>query len=157
MDVKQILLQLMAAYLATITGAINVKAPKQFIFWSGIPGIISYAVYLSLLNFTNVFLATFVGSLVVSILGQYMARKFKTVVNVFYIPAFFLFVPGRAMYETAYNFINNDILGAGVSFYQAISTALAIGLAVFVVDSAMETYKYHLEKRRKPLSDDTSI
>lgn len=157
MDVRQIILQLIAAYLATITGAINVKAPKQFIFWSGIPGIIAYAFYLLLINYTNVFLATFAGSLVVSVLGQYLARKFKTVVNVFYIPAFFLFVPGRAMYETAYNFINNDLLGAGISFYQAISTALAIGLAVFVVDSAMETYKYHLEKRRKPISEDYTI
>ena len=77
-----------------------------------------------------------------------MARKFKTVVNVFYIPAFFLYVPGVAMYETAYNFMNNDLIAAGSSLYQAIVTALAIALAVFVVDSAMETFKYHLEKQK---------
>ena len=148
MELNQLLLKLFAAYCATVAAAINVKAPQRFIFWSGLPGMFSYGVYLWVKNFSNDFIATFLGCLVISILGQYMARKFKTVVNVFYIPAFFLYVPGVAMYETAYNFMNNDLIAAGSSLYRAIVTALAIALAVFVVDSAMETFKYHLEKQK---------
>ena len=147
MQINQIVLQLVAAYLATVAAAINVKAPRKFIYWAGLPGLVSYAIYLLVLNYTNPFIATFIGSLIVSIIGQWMARRFKTVVNVFYIPAFFLYVPGVAIYEMAEYFMNNDLIQATSSFYRALVTALAIGLAVFVVDSAMETYKYHLNKR----------
>lgn len=148
MDLVSILIKLVAAYAATVAAAVNVKVPKRFIYWTGLPGILSYAVYLIVLSISNHFVATFIGSLLVSIMGQVMTRKLKTVVSVFYIPAFFLYVPGLAIYETAYNFMNNDLLAAGTSFYNALIIALAIGLAVFVVDSAMETYKYHIEKRR---------
>ncbi|MGX7108061.1 threonine/serine exporter family protein [Facklamia miroungae] len=147
MELKQLIIQLVASYLATVAAAINVNAPRNFIYWAGIPGLVSYAVYLFVLNLTNSFIATFIGSLIVSIMGQWMARKFKTVVNVFYIPAFFLYVPGVAIYETAEYFMENNLIAASQSFYQALVTALAIGLAVFVVDSAMDTYKYHLNKR----------
>lgn len=147
MEIKQIIVQLIAAYVATVTAGINVQAPKKFLLWAGVPGVISYAVYLLVLPLTHYFIATFLGSLVVSVLGQIMARRFRTVVNVFYIPAFFLFVPGTALYETAYQFINNDLMAASAAFYRSIATALSIGLAVFVVDSAMETYKYHKEKQ----------
>ncbi|MGF3065901.1 threonine/serine exporter family protein [Facklamia sp. P12945] len=147
MELNHLILRLVASYLATVAAAINVNAPRKFIYWSGIPGIISYAVYLFVLSHTNTFIATFIGSLIVSIMGQWMSRKFKTVVNVFYIPAFFLYVPGIAIYETAEYFMQNNLIAASQSFYQALVTALAIGLAVFVVDSAMDTYKYHLNKR----------
>ncbi|MCR8968547.1 threonine/serine exporter family protein [Facklamia sp. 7083-14-GEN3] len=147
MELNHLILRLIASYLATVAAAINVNAPRKFIYWSGIPGIISYAVYLFVLSLTNTFIATFIGSLIVSIIGQWMSRKFKTVVNVFYIPAFFLYVPGIAIYETAEYFMENNLIAASQSFYQALVTALAIGLAVFVVDSAMDTYKYHLNKR----------
>lgn len=153
MQINQIVLQLVAAYLATVAAAINVKAPRKFIYWAGLPGLVSYAIYLLVLNYTNPFIATFIGSLIVSIIGQWMARRFKTVVNVFYIPAFFLYVPGVAIYEMAEYFMNNDLIQATSSFYRALVTALAIGLAVFVVDSAMETYKYHLNKRTQASLD----
>lgn len=154
MELKHLLIQLCAAYFATVAAAINVKAPRKYIFWTGIPGLIAYGIYLLVLPYSNVFTATFIGSLIVSIIGQIMARKFKTVVNVFYIPAFFIFVPGMAMYETAYHFINNDLISAGTAFYKALITALAIGLAVFVIDSAMETYKYHQNKRQRSQLND---
>lgn len=136
------IIQVLGAYVATITAAITVEAPKSLIFKTGIPGAAGYVIYLLTLDRIGAVLATFFASLLIAILGQASARHYKAPVTIFYIPAFFPLVPGSAMYRTAFHFINNDVDLAAMSFVQAILTAGAIALGIYLVDSLLEILTY---------------
>ena len=145
------IIQVIGAYVATITAAITVEAPKSLIFKTGVPGAVGYSVYLLALDSFGAVLATLFASLIIAILGQASARYYKAPVTIFYIPAFFPLVPGSAMYHTAFHFINNDADKAAMSFVQAILTAGAIALGIYLVDSFLEIYTYlqHKIKAKK--------
>lgn len=143
------IIQVIGAYVATVTAAITVEAPKSLIFKTGIPGGVGYIIYLLTLEPFGAVLATFFASLLIAILGQASARHYKAPVTIFYIPAFFPLVPGSAMYRTAFHFINNDINMAAMSFVQAILTAGAIALGIYLVDSGLEIQMYLQNKRRQ--------
>ena len=53
------------------------------------------------------------------------------------------------MYHTAFHFINGDSQLAALSFVQAILIAGAIALAIFLVDSSLEIYKFLKNKREQ--------
>ena len=135
------IIQVIGAYIATITAAITVEAPKSLIFKTGIPGAAGYVVYLLVIDHFGPIVATLCASLLISILGQA-----KSPVTIFYIPAFFPLVPGSAMYHTAFHFINNDIEKAALSFVQAILIAGAIALGIYLVDSLLEIQTF-LQKK----------
>ena len=138
------IIQVIGAYVATITAAITVEAPKSLIFKTGVPGAVGYIVYLLALDSFGAVLATLFASLIIAILGQASARYYKAPVTIFYIP-------GSAMYHTAFHFINNDADKAAMSFVQAILTAGAIALGIYLVDSFLEIYTYlqHKIKAKK--------
>lgn len=140
------IIQVIGAYIATITAAITVEAPKSLIFKTGIPGAAGYVVYLLVIDHFGPIVATLCASLLISILGQASARHYKSPVTIFYIPAFFPLVPGSAMYHTAFHFINNDIEKAALSFVQAILIAGAIALGIYLVDSLLEIQTF-LQKK----------
>ena len=142
-------IQVIGAYIATITAAITVEAPKSLIMKTGIPGAAGYIVYLLAIDSMDASLATFLASILIVIMGQASARYYKAPVTIFYIPAFFPLVPGSAMYHTAFHFINGDSQLAALSFVQAMLIAGAIALAIFLVDSSLEIYKFLKNKREQ--------
>lgn len=144
------IIQVIGAYVATITAAVSVEAPKQFIFKTGISGAGGYIIYLLVIDQLGSVMATFLASLIIVIMGQYLARRFKAPVTIFYIPSFFPLVPGSAMYLTAYNFINGDSVAGGMFFIEALMIAGAIALAIFLIDSLLEIFS-HLKHKRTTL------
>ncbi|MBG9979254.1 threonine/serine exporter family protein [Ruoffia tabacinasalis] len=137
-----IIIQVIGAYVATITAAITLEAPRSLIFKTGYAGAIGYLVYLLLANPMGVALATFFACSVVSLIGQFFARRFKAPVTIFYIPAFYPFVPGSAIYQTALYFIQGDYDLSNYYLIQTLSIAGAIALGVFFTDSILEIYMH---------------
>lgn len=134
------IIQVIGAYIATITAAITLEAPRSLIFKTGYAGAIGYLVYLLLTDSMGAALATFFACSAVSLIAQYFARRFKAPVTIFYIPAFFPFVPGSAIYQTALYFIQGDYDLSNYYFIQTLSIAGAIALGVFFMDSMLEIY-----------------
>lgn len=137
-----IIIQVIGAYVATITAAITLEAPRSLIFKTGYAGAIGYLVYLLLANPMGAALATFFACSVVSLIGQFFARRFKAPVTIFYIPAFFPFVPGSAIYQTALYLIQGDYDLSNYYLIQTLSIAGAIALGVFFTDSILEIYMH---------------
>src|SRR5574344_367887 len=133
----QFLFQIIAAYVITITASILVEAPNALLFKTGFCGTIGYAGYLLLLESLSAPLATL---LAMSAIGQIFARWFKAPVTIFYIPSFFTLVPGAAIYQTAFHFIQGDNEVMAHYFIQALLIAGAIALGVYLVDSLLEIY-----------------
>lgn len=143
-----VIIQVIGAYVATITAAITLEAPRTLTFKTGYAGAAGYFVYLLVLNRFGTALATFFACVVVSFLSQFFARRFKAPVTIFYIPAFFPFVPGSAIYQTALYFIQGDYSLSSYYMIQTLSIAGAIALGVFFTDSVLEVYNLVRYKNR---------
>lgn len=124
-----------------------VEAPRFLQYKVGIIGAVGYAIYLIVLPHLGTALATFVGCVVISIISQQFARIFKAPVTIFYIPSFFPLVPGVAIYRTVFNYINGDTELGGYYFFEALTIASMIALAVFIVDSVLEM-KRHIDHKK---------
>lgn len=143
-----VILQLIGAYLACIAAAVALEVPSFLIVKAGFVGVISYSVYLFSLEFTGHHAATFFACLVFSYLGHFLARYSKAPVTMFHIPAFFLYVPGTAIYRSALYFIQGDYNLSTNYLIQTLTTAGIIAVAVFLVDSTIEIY-YHVKNHLK--------
>lgn len=137
-----IIIQLVGAYLVTVTAGITLSAPRHLVFKAGIIGVISYGIYIALTQSGNLndVINTFIACFVASLISQYFARRYKSPVTIFYIPTFYLYVPGSSIYQMAYHFIDENINMASYFLIQTISIALAIALGVFLSDSFLEIY-----------------
>lgn len=137
-----ILVQVIAAYIVTVAAGITLESPKRIVYRTGIIGAISYAVYLILANHFDVgqVLGYFISCLIASIISQFFARKYKTAVILFYVPTFYLYVPGSTIYQTAYNFISGQPEIGAQYLVQTLMIAGAIALGIFIADSVMTIY-----------------
>lgn len=153
--VFDVLTKLFAATMITIFSAMTLEAPKQLVFKIWPIGVISYSIYLLALYYnTSEFVATFYACFVASICAQFFARHYRAPVTMFYIPTFFIYVPGSAIYQTAFHFINQNASLAASFLVKTLLTAGAIALGVFMSDSIFEIYfstKRHMKERRQNL------
>lgn len=136
-----LILTIIGSVCVTMISSITIGVPKHLVTKVGLIGFISYSVYILLAMKISPIIATFIACMVVSLIGQLFARRYKAPVTIFYIPSFFPFAPGSLIYQGSLALIN----GAGGSleyFTQALLTAGAIALGVFIVDSCFDMYHY---------------
>ena len=151
-DMAYYIFMLFAGFLIAASASIIIEVPKQFIIKNGIIGIIAEAVFLISHPFFNDAVSVFLACLVVTFISHLSARLFKAPVTVFYIPVFFIFVPGAAIYEFAYYLIQSDKMRTADALIEALNIAGAVALGVFISDSLLEIYshcRHHWHLRRK--------
>lgn len=145
--------QLLAAIAVTTFSAITLEAPRQILFKIWPIGATSYATYLFFMHVgVSESLATFYACFIASIMAQFFSRHYRAPVTMFYIPTFFIYVPGSAIYQTAFHFINGNSVEAANFLVRTVMTAGAIALGVFMSDSIFEIYfstQAKLRARRK--------
>lgn len=139
--------QLIGAYLVSIVCAIFLEAPKNLMFKMPIVVVGGWFVYLILLNGLgiNIIVATYLASLVIAWLSHKMARRYHKPVTLFFLPGFFTLVPGGGMYRTALAFIQGETTSGFQELGTTMFTALAIALAVYTIDSAVNI-KYNQQR-----------
>ncbi|MFV8764625.1 threonine/serine exporter family protein [Aerococcus urinaeequi] len=140
MKVMDIILQLIGAYGVGLFAILTIEGPRKVLFWTpliNIAGWGSYLISIHLGGFSEI-MATYFGSLVIALISQMYARIFREPVTVFFIPAFFLFVPGGGMYRTALAFIQGDTAQGFTELGGTLFTALAIVLAVYTSDTFVQ-------------------
>lgn len=140
MTAMDILLQLIGAYGVGLFAALTLEGPRKVLYWTpliNVAGWASYLISLHLGGFSEL-MATYFGSLIIALISQMYARIFREPVTVFFIPAFFLFVPGGGMYRTALAFIQGNTAQGFTELGGTLFTALAIALAVYTSDTLMQ-------------------
>lgn len=137
-----VMIQLFGAAIATVAAGYTIEAPRHLVFKTGIIGVLSYALNLFLQNRMDLTIvpAYFFACLFASLLSQVFARKLKAPVTMFYIPTFYLYVPGSSIYQMAFHYIEGDYSLAVAFLFETISIAGAIALGVFMSDSLTEIY-----------------
>lgn len=140
MTTMDIIFQLIGAYGVGLFAILTLEGPRKVLFWTPFINVAGWASYLISLYFGgfSVIMATYFGSLVIALISQVYARIFREPVTVFFIPAFFLFVPGGGMYRTALAFIQGDTAQGLTELGATLFTALAIALAVYTSDTFIQ-------------------
>lgn len=142
-----LLLTIIGSVCVTMVSSVTIGVPKHLVTKVGFIGFLSYSIYVLLAMKISPIIATLIACVVVSLLGQLFARRYKAPVTLFYIPSFFPFVPGSLIYKGSLALIN----GAGGSveyFTQALLTAGAVALGVFIVDSCFDMYNHSLKNKQ---------
>lgn len=134
------LLQIIGAYIATVTAGVLLEAPKHLLFQTGFIGAAGYTTYLLALTKADNAVATLLGGIVIALLAQIAARRLASPVTIFYIPSFFPLVPGAGVYRIAYYYIKDNPQLAGENLVDSILVSGAIALSIFIVDSFLEIY-----------------
>ena len=88
-----LILTIIGSVCVTMISSITIGVPKHLVTKVGLIGFISYSVYILLAMKISPIIATFIACMVVSLIGQLFARRYKAPVTIFYIPSFFPFAP----------------------------------------------------------------
>ena len=145
--------QLVAAYLGTVSFAALFGVPRKYYFDTGFCGAMGWLLYLILSRYTAMspvevlFCAT---ALVASIaLLQSKARKCP--ITVFLISGIFPLVPGAGIFWTSYNIVSNqlpDALHTGFAALKA-TVAIAFGILVIMELNGKGPVRRWIEKKKK--------
>ena len=99
----EILFQLIAAFIGTVSFSILFSTPNKYLPQCGLVGALGWGVHLLTLNVTGSSVtAIFAASAILTICSRYLARFYKVTTTLFLISGIFTLVPGAGIYYTAY-------------------------------------------------------
>ncbi|OJG64627.1 hypothetical protein RV07_GL004003 [Enterococcus malodoratus] len=147
-----ILFQILAGFLGTISFAVLFEVPRRYYVHCGMIGACGWFIYLLIMQFwVAPVAATFIASLVLIYLSREASFALKAPVTIFLICGIFCLVPGMGIYNFTYNFFIGDSLKAahlGVQVLK-IAIAIAVGITVGYELSPKFFYSYHKMKKNK--------
>ena len=127
------LVKLLSSFVGTLGFAIFMHAPKRAWLPASAIGGVAYLVYWALQEFgVNEPMAIFIGALLGSILGQYLARRMKMIATIFVLLSMIPLVPGLGLYRCM-QFLAQEMYGAGADAgvrAMVDIVMIALGLAV---------------------------
>lgn len=128
------------SFISTIGFAVFLKAPKSTLIPSGFAGGVGWSVYYFLMTVTNNnIMSNFIAALLVSLISELFARKFKQPAIVFTIPGIILLVPGLGMYNTMLYLVQSNYTAAIAKGADVLFVAGALSMGVLIVTSLFKT------------------
>ena len=104
-----ILAQLITSFFATAAFGVIFNIPKESLIRCGLIGMGGWLIYYILNGyFGNAVLATLLATVFIAVLGQQMAKVYKTPVIIFTVAGIIPLVPGGLAYDSMRNIVEND-------------------------------------------------
>ncbi len=126
-------IKLISSFVGTLGFAIFMHAPKRAWFPASAIGGVAYLLYWALQEFGVAEpMAIFIGALLGSILGQYLARRMRMIATIFVLLSMIPLVPGLGLYRCMH-FLAQEMYGAGADAgvrAMVDIVMIALGLAV---------------------------
>lgn len=130
------IIQVLGAFVAVITGATILSVPKKFLFIAGCISAVSWFVYLLCREIDlNVAMSTLMATIVIALISHIFARVLKAPVTLFLIPGILPLVPGINTYRIAYYLIQEDGTHASHYFNLTLQIAGMIAIGIFIMDT----------------------
>ena len=132
----ELLVQLAAAFGATVGFAVLVNAlPREFV-WAGVTGAVGWGCYWLYLQWQpSVAVASLLASLMLALLSRVFSVVRRCPATVFLISGIFALVPGAGIYYTAYYFLRNDRALCTSKGIETLKVAVALALGIAIVCS----------------------
>ena len=125
--------QLITSFIATAGFGLLFNVPKEMVLRCGLSGMIGWIFYFYLVEMgVDSVAASGTASILIGVIGQLFARRYKTPVIIFNVTGIIPLVPGGIAYDAMRHFVVNDYSVALPLAAKAflISGAIAVGLVL---------------------------
>ena len=144
-----LLLGFIFSYVSALGFAMLYSSPKKSIKYSALAGAIGFLIYSIVGDILGgVFLPALLGAYITGILGEIFSRKLHMPAILFIIPGIINLVPGKGIYNTLFNFVENEKTVALINLFDTLTTASAISFGILlasVLSKSLRGFKF-----RKP-------
>ena len=145
------IMQIAAAFVGSVGFAIILKIKGRQIFFAGIGGALTWAVYLLAYDqLTSYFWGNLIAALFVAVFAEVMARVNKAPATIFLTAAAVPLIPGANLYNMMYGIVKQDLSMAQQNGVTALVIALAISLgfvSIAVINKYLNRLKYFAKDR----------
>lgn len=125
--------QLITSFIASAGFGLLFNAPKNTLFQGGLSGMIGWMCYFILVEKgIDSVVASVIAAIIIGIIGQFFAKRYKTPVIIFNVSGIIPLVPGGLAYDAMRHFVINDYDAAIQLAAKAflISGSIAAGLVL---------------------------
>lgn len=131
MNLTEILMQVLMAFIGSFGFSILFAAPQRFWGWCGFTGAFSWVIYLFIGRYLQMpVVGTFVATVLLTIVCRYLAVFLRATTTVFLVCGIFPLVPGASVYYMAYALVAGMDMTALERGLDCIKLALAIGVGI---------------------------
>lgn len=143
-------LQLVYAYFGSMGFAILFRLRKELLNLASLGGLLSWLVFLLVQNGSeDIFVPCLFGAIFAGAYAEFLARKLKAPVILFFIVAVVPLIPGSALYYTTENIVAKQMDVAKLWADKTMTFAFAISLGIAIIWSVLETYSKIQERKKK--------
>jgi uncharacterized membrane protein YjjB (DUF3815 family) len=129
--------------LASIFFCIFFETDRQYLFWCGVTGAISWFVYRTVeLYCPGLIPCNFAAAFISSVLAYALARHCKAPVTIFFTAGIFCLVPGYRIYQTMFYFLGQEIDQGILALLHTLGIAVLIAIAIAVHSSLWNLRKH---------------
>ena len=129
------ILSTILALLSSVGFSIIANVPKRALLGAGITGVCSWMVYYVLDSVHHsIVLPNFMASLVVGMLGFFLARRFRVPVTMIYVGALISLVPGGMAFSTLQKLSENNLTAVLKRLFNTGSVAMSLALGIGVAN-----------------------
>ena len=129
------LVQLIAAFLGTMSFAVLFGVPHNYYFDAGLCGMMGWLLYLILTRYSafSAVEVMFCATALVTLIALLQSVGRKCPITVFLISGIFPLVPGAGIFWTSYNIVSNQLPEALNTGFAALKATVAIAFGILVV------------------------
>jgi uncharacterized membrane protein YjjP (DUF1212 family) len=127
--------QLVAAFLGTVSFAALFGVPRKYYFDTGFCGTMGWLLYLILSRYTAMspVEVLFCATVLVASIALLQSKARKCPITVFLISGIFPLVPGAGIFWTSYNIVSNQLPDAFQTGFAALKATVAIAFGILAV------------------------
>lgn len=128
------LMQIIMAFLATLSVSCLFNSPKQELLFSGLAGMCSWLVYqLAITYGFSAVTGTFLASMAVTFICRKLVFIRRMPLTVYLIPGIIPLVPGAGIYNTMYGIIINEPIQAAATGIETMKLAGVIAIGIILI------------------------
>ncbi|MCE5287240.1 MAG: threonine/serine exporter family protein [Pelosinus sp.] len=130
--------KIIAVFFMSASFGVLLRMPKGLLFYGGLVGVAAWLMMYGVLSISqSMVLAVFVGSIVIGLAAEFLARFLKKPATLFMIPGFIPFVPGGETYNTVRLLVEGRYIEGAAMGVRAALIGSAIAFGVFVSSTVL--------------------
>lgn len=127
------------AFAGSVAPAMVLNIERHLLHWAGLGGALGYCIALAANPFSGSLSVAqiFVGTVIVGIYSEVMARSMKAPATVFCIPGIIPLVPGVSAYQTMQSLVSNNFSEASTYAVNTIFKSFTIAFGIMIVSAVV--------------------
>lgn len=130
---KEILIQIIAAFVATAGFATVFQCPFRLIPFAGFTGVVSWVAFYFLKPVIGLGFSMFTASLLLSVVGRVFSARYRCPLTVFLVSGIIPLVPGSGVFLTVFHLLQRNLSGSIRNGIESFMTCGAILLGISLI------------------------